>query len=108
MTCSFGSEASQKYKDAADYFLKAQRKFPNSENAPIYLHNRARILDNILNEKNNARLAFDELIELYPNHALSIIFPLISPSNKFIAGSFVISATFVDRGFSYISLALPC
>ena len=66
-----GSEASQKYKDAADYFLKVQRKFPNSKNAPIYLHNRARILDNILNEKNNARLAFDELIELYPNHALS-------------------------------------
>jgi hypothetical protein len=36
------------------------------------LHNRARILDNILNKKKNARLAFDELIELYPNHALSI------------------------------------
>ena len=66
-----GSEASQKYKDAVDYFLKAQRKFPKSDNAPIYLHNRARILDNILMDKNNARLAFEELIELYPNHPLS-------------------------------------
>ena len=66
-----GSEASQKYKDALDYFLKAQRKFPKSDNAPIYLHNRARILDNILMDKNNARLAFEELIELYPNHPLS-------------------------------------
>ena len=37
----------------------------------IYLHNRARILDNILMDKNNARLAFEELIELYPNHPLS-------------------------------------
>ena len=35
-----GSEASLKYKDAADYFLKVQRKFPNSKNAPIYLHNK--------------------------------------------------------------------
>ena len=58
--------------NATDYFLKAQRKFPNSKNAPIYLHNRARILDNILEDKNNARLAFEELIELYPNHKLSI------------------------------------
>ena len=66
-----GSEAAQKYKDAVDYFLKAQRKFPESDNAPIYLHNRARILDNILLEKNNAILAFEELIELYPNHPLS-------------------------------------
>tara|TARA_B110000858_G_scaffold53443_1_gene62082 strand:- start:18 stop:557 length:540 start_codon:yes stop_codon:yes gene_type:complete len=66
-----GSEASQKYKDAVDYFLKAQREFPKSDNAPIYLHNRARILDNILMDKNNARLAFEELIELYPNHPLS-------------------------------------
>jgi len=67
-----GSEAAQKYKDASDYFLKVQRKFPNSVNAPIYLHNRARILDNILADKNNARLAFEELIELYPDHQLSI------------------------------------
>ena len=66
-----GSEASKLYKDAAEYFLKAQRKYPKSENAPIYLHNRARILDNILKDKNNARLAFEELIELYPNHQLS-------------------------------------
>tara|TARA_B110001450_G_C17598816_1_gene472072 strand:- start:318 stop:857 length:540 start_codon:yes stop_codon:yes gene_type:complete len=66
-----GSEAAQKYKDAVDYFLKAQRKFPESDNAPIYLHNRARILDNILLDKNNARLAFEELIELYPDHPLS-------------------------------------
>ena len=67
-----GSEASKLYKDAAEYFLKAQRKFPKSENAPIYLHNRARILDNILKDKNNARLAYEELIELYPKHQLSI------------------------------------
>jgi TolA-binding protein len=67
-----GSEAAQKYNDASDYFLKAQRKFPESKNAPIYLHNRARILDNILEDKNNAKLAFEELIELYPEHPLSI------------------------------------
>ena len=66
-----GSEAAQKYNDAVDYFLKAQRKFPESDNAPVYLHNRARILDNILMDKNNARLAFEELIDLYPNHPLS-------------------------------------
>ena len=34
----------------------------------MYLHNRARILDDILQDKNNARLAYEELIELYPQH----------------------------------------
>ena len=37
----------------------------------MYLHNRARILDDILQDKNNARLAYEELIELYPQHPLS-------------------------------------
>jgi tetratricopeptide (TPR) repeat protein len=67
-----GAEACKMYDDAVAFFLRAQRKFPDSKNAPIYLHNRARILDNILLDKNNARLAFEELIELYPKHQLSI------------------------------------
>ena len=29
------------------------------------------MLDNIIEDKNNARLAFEELIELYPDHQLS-------------------------------------
>ena len=65
-------EVYKMYDDAVAYFLRAQRKFPDSKNAPIYLHNRARILDNILLDKNNARLAFEELIVLYPKHQLSI------------------------------------
>ena len=48
-----------------------QKKFPNGENAPVYLHNRARILDDLLNDKNNARLAYEDLISLYPEHPLS-------------------------------------
>jgi len=69
---AMGAEAAQMYKDAALYFLKAQRKFPKSTNAPIYLHNRARILDDKLKDKNNARLAYEELMEIYPDHPLSI------------------------------------
>lgn len=68
---AIGAEAAKRYNDAVNYFLKAQRNFPKSENAPTYLHNRARILDDILLDKNNARLAYEELIELYPEHPLS-------------------------------------
>jgi hypothetical protein len=49
----------------------AQKRFPGSENAPAYLHNKARILDNILNDKSNARLAYQDLISIYPEHQLS-------------------------------------
>ncbi len=66
-----GAEAAKQYKDAASYFYKAQKRFPKSENAPVYLHNRARILDNIIGDKNNARLAYEDLISLYPDHQLS-------------------------------------
>ena len=66
-----GAEAAKQFKDAASYFQKAQKRFPNSKNAPVYLHNRARILDNILGDKNNARLAYEDLISLYPDHQLS-------------------------------------
>ena len=66
-----GSEAAQQFKDAANYFSQAQKRFPNSENAPAYLHNKARILDDILNDKNNARIAYEDLIDFYPEHPLS-------------------------------------
>lgn len=66
-----GSEAAQQYQDAANYFSKAQKRFPNAENAPAYLHNKARILDDILNDENNARLAYEDLISLYPDHPLA-------------------------------------
>tara|TARA_B100001287_G_scaffold19152_1_gene14180 strand:- start:15294 stop:15848 length:555 start_codon:yes stop_codon:yes gene_type:complete len=66
-----GSEAAQQFNDAANYFSQAQKRFPNSKNAPAYLHNKARILDDILNDKNNARIAYEDLIDFYPEHPLS-------------------------------------
>jgi hypothetical protein len=66
-----GSEAAKQFKDAANYFSMAQKRFPGSDNAPAYLHNKARILDNILNDKSNARLAYQDLISIYPEHQLS-------------------------------------
>ena len=68
---AIGSEASGQFKDAVTYFTRAQKKFPSSENAPVYLHNSARILDDILKDKNNARLLYDDLLNLYPKHPLS-------------------------------------
>ena len=69
---ALGAEASDRYDDAITYFYKAQRNFPESINAPKYLHNRARILEDIIKNNKSARLAYEELIELYPNHPLSI------------------------------------
>ena len=68
---AIGSEASGQFKDAVTYFTRAQKKFPSSENAPVYLHNSARILDDILKDKNNARLLYDDLLNIYPEHPLS-------------------------------------
>ncbi|MDG2343716.1 MAG: hypothetical protein P8L23_03975 [Flavobacteriales bacterium] len=69
---ALGAEASDRYDDAITYFYKAQRNFPESINAPKYLHNRARILEDKIKNNKSARLAYEELIELYPNHPLSI------------------------------------
>jgi tetratricopeptide (TPR) repeat protein len=69
---ALGAEASDHYDDAITYFYKAQRNFPNSVNAPKYLHNRARILEDKIMNNNAARLAYEELIELYPDHPLSV------------------------------------
>ena len=49
-----------------------ERNFPNSLNAPKYLHNRARILEDKVQNNKAARLAYEELIELYPEHSLSL------------------------------------
>ena len=68
---ALGAEASEHYNDAITYFHKAQRNFPKSVNAPKYLHNIARIIEDKLHNKKSARLAYEELIELYPNHPLS-------------------------------------
>ena len=43
-----------------------------SKRAPIYLFNRARILDDVLNKKDESILAYNELVELYPDDSLSI------------------------------------
>lgn len=69
---ALGAEASDRYEDAIVYFYKAQRSFPESVNAPKYLHNRARILEDKIRNKKSARLAYEELIQLYPEHPLSV------------------------------------
>ena len=69
---ALGAEASDRYEDAIVYFFKAQRNFPESVNAPKYLHNRARILEDKIRNKKSARLAYEELIQLYPEHPLSL------------------------------------
>ena len=60
------------YNDAINYLYLAQRNFPTSKKAPIYLFNRARILDDILLKKRESELAYRELIELYPDDSLSL------------------------------------
>ena len=68
---AIGAETAGRYNDAINYFYQAQRKYPDSKKATEYLFNRARILDNILIKKNAARLAYEELMELYPEDSLS-------------------------------------
>ena len=67
-----GAEANEKYDNAITYYYMAQRKFPKSSKAPEYLKSRAIILDFVLNRKRAAILAYEELVELYPEHPLAI------------------------------------
>ncbi|MDG2370523.1 MAG: hypothetical protein P8M12_07750 [Flavobacteriales bacterium] len=69
---ALGAEIGGLYNDAVNYLYLAQRNFPESEKASIYLFNRARILDDILQKKKQSILAYQELIELYPNDSISI------------------------------------
>ena len=69
---ALGAEVSGAYNDAINYLYLAQRNFPTSKKAPIYLFNRARILDDILLKKRESELAYRELIELYPDDSLSL------------------------------------
>ena len=69
---ALGAEIGGQYNDAINYLYLAQRSFPKSNKAPIYLFNRARILDDVLQKKNQSVLAYQELIELYPNDSISI------------------------------------
>ena len=70
---ALGAEVSENYNNAITYYYQAQRNFPESKNAPEYLHIRARIIEEKLEDKESARLAYEELIEFYPNHQLSKI-----------------------------------
>jgi len=69
---ALGAEIGGLYNDAVNYLYLAQRNFPKSEKASIYLFNRARILDDVLQKKKQSILAYQELIELYPNDSISI------------------------------------
>ena len=69
---ALGAEIGGLYNDAINYLYLAQRNFPKSNKAPIYLFNRARILDDILHKKQQSILAYQELIELYPYDSISI------------------------------------
>jgi len=73
---ALGAEASSKYDDAINYLYQAQRNFPKSDKAAIYLFNRARILESKLNKIKEAKIAYQELIELYPNDSLAITMKL--------------------------------
>ena len=69
---ALGAEIGGLYNDAVNYLYLAQRNFPKSEKASIYLFNRARILDDVLQKKKQSILAYQELIDLYPNDSISI------------------------------------
>ena len=69
---ALGAEIGGQYDDAINYLYLEQRNFPKSKKAPIYLFNRARILDDIPQNTNQSILAYQELIELYPFDSISI------------------------------------
>ena len=69
---AFGAENAENYDEAINNLYQAQQNFPDSKQAPIYLFNRARIIEVILKKQIESKLAYEELIDLYPNDSLAI------------------------------------
>lgn len=66
------AEALGKYNEAIDMLHRLSKDFVDSEKTPSYLYNKARILEEKLGKKENAKAAYEDLISRFPNDPLAI------------------------------------
>lgn len=66
------AEAMGKYDEAVNILHKLIYEFPETEETPKYMWNKARVIEEKLGKIPNAKAAYNELINKYPNHPMGI------------------------------------
>jgi tetratricopeptide (TPR) repeat protein len=66
------AEAMGKYDEAINILHKLIYEFPETEETPKYMWNKARVIEEKLGKIPNAKAAYNELINKYPNHPMGI------------------------------------
>ena len=61
-----------KYDEAIETLHKLANDYPVSDKTPMYLYNKARILEEKQGKKENAKAAYEDLIKRFPEDPLSI------------------------------------
>ena len=67
-----GAEGIGKYNDAISILHKIINAYPETEKTPMFMYRKAIILEENLGKSDNAKAAYQALIERFPNDALSI------------------------------------
>lgn len=66
------AEAMGKYDEAVNILHKLIYEFPETDETPKYMWNKARVIEEKLGKIPNAKAAYNELIAKYPNHPMGI------------------------------------
>ena len=67
-----GAEGIEKYDEAITVLHKIITDYPETEKTPMFMYRKAIILEENLGKNDNAKAAYQALIERFPNDALSI------------------------------------
>jgi len=67
-----GAEGLGKYDEAINILHQLITDFDETDKTPSYMYNKARILEERLGKKENAKAAYNALIDRFPNDPLSI------------------------------------
>ena len=67
-----GAEGIEKYNEAINILHKIITEYPETEKTPMFMYRKAIILEENLGKPDNAKAAYEALIERFPNDLLSI------------------------------------
>ena len=66
-----GAEAMQQYQEAVNILDKLISEFPTSDDTPNYMMNKARIIEERMNDVEKAKVAYADLIKRFPDNQMS-------------------------------------
>lgn len=66
-----GAEAMQQYQEAVNILDKLIFEFPETEETPNYMMNKARIIEERIKDVEKAKVAYGELIDRFPDNQMS-------------------------------------